>query len=322
MDMPSRVTPDVPSVAASLYFWWLAYLRCSKDYWWCCQQEGSCVDPRLVQVYDKFGDLFKYRTLPEWWAAHGARLFDSPQIEMDFVKYLASGVEVLINQDLIKPREGMLCLAIPLSLDLQQAISSMLEAWETATIRGKHYMQDAQCQLHPIDFKSKQTIVPCYRTWVLLQCVESSASTDRLNSWSGYQIGRHLELSPRNAIQTYDSRTVSLRKQSNIRAHFSRKIKDAKSIIENVEIGRFPCKDSVEKVQRWTPRQQAELDEALEQGKWQHSDWLLKEHAFLLPEHDLPLGNTSDSHQSDVLSVLNDFGSLDMPFLKPKRIRR
>jgi hypothetical protein len=41
----------------------------------------------------------------------------------------------------------------------------------------------------------------------------------------------------------------------------------------------------------------------------------------MLPGHDLALGLTSDSRQRDVIHVLKDFGALDMPFLKPKRIR-
>ena len=177
MDTPIHAVQATSAISSSLYFWWLAYLRCSKDYWWCCQQKCNCEDERLVNVYEQFGDVFKYRTLLDWWSDYGAHLFDSPQVEMDFVKYFPSGVEVLISQDLIKPRAGMLCLAIPLGLDHQKAIASILEVWDVATIRGQHYMQDAQYQLHPIEFKSKQTIVPSYRTWVMLQCVATSKST-------------------------------------------------------------------------------------------------------------------------------------------------
>jgi len=321
MDTPIHAVQATSALSSSLYFWWLAYLRCSKDYWWCCQQKGNCEDERLVNVYEQFGDVFKYRTLLDWWSDYGAHLFDSPQVEMDFVKYFPSGVEVLISQDLIKPRAGMLCLAIPLGLDHQKAIASTLEVWDVATIRGQHYMQDAQYQLHPIEFKSKQTIVPSYRTWVMLQCVATSKSTDRFNAWSGYQIGHHLQLSPKNTMQANDSRAVTLRKQSNIRAHFSRKIKDANSLIENVEIGRFPCKDPVAKVQRWTVRQIKDLEHAISEGQWQNSNWLMQEHAFMLPGHELNLGLTSDTRKCDVMDVLKDFGSLNMPFLKPKRIR-
>jgi len=156
MDASIREVQATSALSSSLYFWWLAYLRCSKDYWWCCQQKGRCEDERLVSVYSKFGDVFKYRTLLDWWSDYGAHLFDSPQIEMDFVTYLPSGVEVLISQDLIQPRLGMLCFAIPLGLDHQKAIASILEVWDVANIRGQHYMQDAQYQLQPIDFKSKQ----------------------------------------------------------------------------------------------------------------------------------------------------------------------
>ena len=99
------------------------------------------------------------------------------------------------------------------------------------------------------------------------------------------------------------------------------KIKDAKSLIENVEIGRFPCKDPVAKIQRWTVRQKKDLEHAIIEGRWQNSNWLMQEHAFMLPGHELNLGYTSDTRQLDIMHVLKDFGSLEMPFLKPKRIR-
>jgi hypothetical protein len=98
MDTPIHAVQATSALSSSLYFWWLAYLRCSKDYWWCCQQKGNCEDERLVNVYEQFGDVFKYRTLLDWWSDYGAHLFDSPQVEMDFVKYFPSGVEVLISQ--------------------------------------------------------------------------------------------------------------------------------------------------------------------------------------------------------------------------------
>ena len=61
MDMPTRRPLAEVEITASLYFWWLAFLRCSKDYWWCCQQGGQCMDERLVQVWKDFGDIFKYQ---------------------------------------------------------------------------------------------------------------------------------------------------------------------------------------------------------------------------------------------------------------------
>jgi hypothetical protein len=54
MDTPIHAVQVTSALSSSLYFWWLAYLRCSKDYWWCCQQKGCCEDERLVNVYKIF----------------------------------------------------------------------------------------------------------------------------------------------------------------------------------------------------------------------------------------------------------------------------
>ena len=56
MDMPTRRPLAHAEITASLYFWWLAFLRCSRDYWRCCQQRGQCQDDRLVRVWEDFGN--------------------------------------------------------------------------------------------------------------------------------------------------------------------------------------------------------------------------------------------------------------------------
>ena len=123
MDTPVNTHSTSQALQASLYFWWLAFLRCSKDYWWCCQQRGQCQDDRLVRVWQDFGDIHQPKRMMQWWQGHGARLFVSPQIEMEFVKILASGIEFLLDQDLSHPRPGMLCVAIPLSLEAQPPLN-------------------------------------------------------------------------------------------------------------------------------------------------------------------------------------------------------
>jgi hypothetical protein len=45
-----------------------------------------------------------------WWQENGAKLFDSPQMEIHFNKYLESGLELLINSDLVVARPGMVCI--------------------------------------------------------------------------------------------------------------------------------------------------------------------------------------------------------------------
>jgi hypothetical protein len=58
---------DLEIIRSSQLFWWAAYLRLSKEYWWCCQQNGDCLDEELRSVYENFGNLFSYTSLDEWW---------------------------------------------------------------------------------------------------------------------------------------------------------------------------------------------------------------------------------------------------------------
>ena len=323
MDQPRKAQASTQSVVASLYFWWMAFLRCSKDYWWCCQQQGQCQDPRLVQVWRDFGDIFQPHSMMNWWQAQGALLFDSPQVEMDFHKVLASGVELLLAQDLTSARPGMLCVAIPLSLDPLALMEAMQEAWTTAHIRGHHFSpRDARYRLASSSIKSKRMVISAYQSWVLNTTLSRVTVPLDAIKWGGYEMGRHLNLSPRNAPLASDALDQARLKQNNVRTVFCQHKRAANELIANVEIGRFPCKAAVALQPRWNPRQQQDLDQAVRDGAWLPSNWLRLEHAFLLPEHVLTTVDHSamSPHALD-LAAVTDFGALATPFLQPKRVR-
>ena len=56
-----------PDICKTLYFWWIAYLRCSSDYWWICKENGQCDDERLHRVWKHFGNIFEYSTVLHYW---------------------------------------------------------------------------------------------------------------------------------------------------------------------------------------------------------------------------------------------------------------
>ena len=74
---------DTPDICKTLYFWWIAYLRCSPDYWWICKENGQCEDERLHQVWKHFGNIYEYTTVFHYWQEHAHRLFDSPQQQLN-----------------------------------------------------------------------------------------------------------------------------------------------------------------------------------------------------------------------------------------------
>jgi hypothetical protein len=309
------------AISSSLFFWWLAFLRCSQDYWWICQQQGECDDPRLVKVWEDFGDIYQYKCVMQWWNERGTRLFDSPQIEMDFIAPFESGLEVLMPEDLKTARPGMLCLAVPLFLDAQRACDFILEAWNTARLRGAHYISDAKYQLQNLDLKSKRTIIPAYQSWALNKCVSQIGQNERISRWGGYEMGMHIGLGSQNQPKPRDSLEVAKRKQRTVRALFCQSKKAASELIANVEVGVFPSKATVTRCPRWSQTQQKGMEQAIADGAWQQNGWFCKEHEFMLPERKTGVPRELPDSNS-VITMLAGFNELKTPFLESKRKKK
>ena len=316
MDMTTRRPLAEVEITASLYFWWLAFLRCSKDYWWCCQQNGECQDPRLVKVWEDFGDIFKYQCFMHWWQENGSKLFDSPQIEIEFIKKLGAGLELLFKSDLVIARPGMICIAIPEYLDSVAAQTIIWQAWQLARVRGKHYDVDAKYQLFDLCLRSKKTIIRSYKSLALAISVEHSSSNEPINKWGDFEMGRCLNVSPKNKILKTDTTQVSAEKRNAVRNILSQTMDSAMELIVNVEIGRFPCKEPVQPCPRWSKSQQIALDQAVKSGQWHSSSWLEREHAFLLPNEPI---FSDDQHDTCAEQILQHIDGLNVSFLAPKR---
>jgi hypothetical protein len=212
----------------------------------------------------------------------------------------------------------MVCIAIPIYLDTEVARAAILDAWELARVRGTHYDRDAKYQIFKLDLKGRKTIVPAYRAWALNVCVQQSLESDELNHWGTFEMGRHLNLSPRNQIRDKDNLENRKRKQNLLRTTFCQNKKAAINLIANVEIGKFPCKNKVETCPRWTTSQQTELDKATDDGLWQPCNWMDGEYSFMLPDE---AAYAHGGLGSKVIYMLDDFGAVATPFLAPKRIR-
>jgi hypothetical protein len=316
MDMRTRRPLAEAEITASLYFWWLAFLRCSKDYWWICQQNGDCLDPRLVKVWQDFGNIFKYQCFMHWWQENGAKLFDSPQIEIEFIKQLGAGLELLLKSDLVIARPGMICIAIPEYLDTVQAQTIIWEAWQLARIRGKHYHVDAKYQLFDLCLRSKKTLIRSYKSLALAVSVDHSEHSEPIHKWGDFEMGRYLNVSPKNNIVKKDTAQSSADKRNAVRNIFCQAKDSARELIANVEVGLFPCKDAVQSCPRWTKAQQTALDLAVSEGQWHSKSWLEKEHAFLLPNEPICLDDQDDSSAEQIMQHID---SLNVTFLTPKR---
>ncbi len=112
---------------------------------------------------------------------------------------------------------------------------------------------------------------------------------------STYEIGVRFDVNQKHVIDPTDKPAVVAKKRAAMKVAVSRMLSQANSLIENVEIGRFPSTDQVNKLPRWTVNQQKELDAAVQRGEWQplqmtESDWQIEFAAV----HDLYGGRRLD----------------------------
>ena len=329
MDMPNHALHTSQRLSSSWHFWWIAFLRCSPDYWWICQQNGRCQDERLVKVWQDFGNLYQYSSFAQWWHATGSGLFDSPQIEIPLNPTFLAGLRVLCKQELVEHKPGTLYVAIPMSADAGALSLAILQVFENARVRGEHYFQDAPYQLAKAGAKGLPSVVFAYLTMALKVCVAQSQEGDPIHHWGGYQMGKHLALSPQNLPKPSDTLKTSKKKQDSTRVKQCQMAKAARDLIANVEVGKFPCRSEVKPCPRWTPKQSADMAEAIAAGAWQPADWFVNEHSFMLPEHHIgPHPLTKPAHGAPPqpmhlnLACLADLQNIDQPFRVPVKKRR
>jgi hypothetical protein len=317
MDMPNHGLITTKVISSTLFFWWIAFLRKSRDYWWICQQQGECLDSRLVSVWREFGDIYKYPTLSQWWHENAARLFDSPQMEMDFDNRLSSGLKVLnptkLSEFMSEDLEQYLCIAIPINLDLISLNKEIVAIFELARIRGTHNCNGARYLLKTkIKPQSLKNIINYYCALSLKQTVVQSESKSPIHNWGDYEIGRYLKLAPQYDVHQGDSMSLIKKKQQNTRIKQSQHYKSALNLIANVEIGKFPYQTEVEYIKRWTSKQSRDLQKAIDRRQWQPVNWLDREHSFLLPENAIDQNGVGVNSLSEI-RLIDDFRSMMPP---------
>lgn len=318
------------SARASLYFWWIAYLRKSIDYWWICKCQGKCEDPRIIKVWEDFGDVFSYKTFDEWWLNHASSVFGQNINPQHFDSQTpVHCICELDKEDFLKqnlPEKGLF-FYIPAHLNQDLAKKSLLQALkliEQTKIRSHADQLElvSRYGLCPLDLKTKKLLIPIYRVLSLDQCIELASPSSQLKNWKAYEIGRHLNIAPQNKPKPGDNIDNAKKKQSRIRCLVSQNKKAASLIIQNVEIGKFPCKAPVPEMTRWSPKQLQERDEAIAAGLWQDENWLSEEYRYMDPCQGRLLEVDHQSPHQEILSILNAFGSMPTPFLSPKRKRK
>ena len=310
-------------IRSTLYFWWIAYLRQSSDYWWICHEKGNCQDPRLISVWRDFGNLFDYKDLDQWWQDRGVQVFESLRERTYWPDHQ---VKLITKENLsvISLASHTALIAVPISLDLKSAQRAFLpllrqvQQDQIESKRSNYQLFDPSYQLLDIDPKSKKALVNSYRVHLLQLYVQALASSHALKKWGCYEMGLHLGIAKQQNPKPNDTLAVAKKKQNCVRALISQNKSLAKALISNVEVGRFPSRQMVNSPLRWTPSQEKGKNEAIADGAWHKADWLSAEFAFLNPAQSRLLSVDQHSPKEEVISILDAFGNMPMHFLQPK----
>lgn len=269
---------------ASAYFWWVAFLRASPDYWWICQEKGNCLDPRLVQVWRDFGDLYRYETFAEWWQERGDMLFSPAQPALPHIAQtsLPSGFALLTKGEVKRMAQHLLYLSVNTEIALHHDGEVLGSALAQLIQCRKQHRHQGRYPLLPMDAKSRRKIVPSYQAIALEAYVSASYPDDPAHRWGGYEMGQRLGFAPPIPAGKVLTLAQSKKRQNATRSLFCQAKTAARELIANVEIGKFPSRKPVARIERWTPAQVRRFDASRWQERWGLSQWVAKEQRFLL----------------------------------------
>jgi hypothetical protein len=251
--------------ADSSYRWWFEYLRLSKDYWWLCKQKGKTLDPEFKKVWLAFGDVFEV-DFAQWFIKRGYAIFQQsvapPKIEVvDDVRGMRVSVSYTKNRIL---------LAVPTDISektLKKQFVEIIRAIENREVRkGK-----ADFSLLKVKGVRKQVLEKAHGVWCerFKQSYMREHQIDDGKKLDMYEIGERLAISPAHNRRTGEHEKDRNLKERVMRVAVNRMYHRAEALIANAEVGRFPSYESVTvKKKRWTKEQQAQLDKAVESGKW------------------------------------------------------
>ena len=249
----------------SPYYWWWAYLRLSKDYWWVCQRRGIADDARLKAMYRDFGRVYEM-TFEEWWEYKGVKLF-SEQVALPKVREL-DGRDIQLSKEV----NNFLVLEIPVNLTERTIIKQVREQLRQHPHREVIRSSSAKRQLCKLTGIRKDVIEIAYDAWQRQYDSRSDPNPYKIGQVKGtkslYQIGKDMRLVASCMPKPNDSRDRAAKKVNGMKVAVSRMLLRANNLIENAAIGTFPliqlCKEPI----IWRSTQLSRLEEAVAAGQW------------------------------------------------------
>jgi hypothetical protein len=263
---------------SSPYRYWWSFLSCSKDYWWVCQQNGKTLDPELKRTYENFGNVH-LNGFAAWWT-EAARDNFLERIEPPNVELINPHVPLDVNQPDEYP---WMLVRVPLNLGREKLIQDFSSILEKHPDRVHHRNQTSKYPLLKHKNLHEDVLLRTCDLWHALNRAGgiSDGIKRKGDQDSYYEIGERFGVNPKQVIEASDRQDVADRKRSAMKTSVFRMLSQAKNLIANVEIGRFPSNKPVPKRARWNSKQQRELDQAVMSGEWQprqmnQNDWAIE----------------------------------------------
>ena len=219
----------------SPYYWWWAYLRRNADYIACCEQNG---EGALAQLYKDFGDV-REDNFHAWWTKDGrsVKLFS----EKPLVTHLTE-LESVADWNEYWTAEDVMVVVVPLRVAkrrLKGQFAKLLENRHSGK-QGRPAVASQLCTAkytlaRNYTIPNLQTMLSVYDLWLENQ---SRAKEDKLALW---QIGYELKLNAKAAkTATSTLKGGHVESRNILAATVSRYVSQAKCIIANTALGKFP----------------------------------------------------------------------------------
>jgi len=222
----------------SPYYWWWQYLRRNADYTACCEKGG---EGELAELYADFGDV-RNDNFHKWWTEgdRGVDLFAEQPLSVKFGE-LDTAADWQPHWD----KAAVMVVAVPLSMSkraLKGAFAKLLESRHTGNKSGRPSMaklktvSTARYQLeHNYTISGLLTALAVYDLWI---DNKRKPKAEQLKLW---EIGKALNVNAK-AIKRAESNLPYERLDGRnvLGATVSRYVKQARAMIENTAVGKFP----------------------------------------------------------------------------------
>jgi hypothetical protein len=222
----------------SPYYWWWQYLRRNADYIACCEKGGK---GKLAALYADFDDV-RNDNFHNWWTEdqRGAELFAEQPLSVKFGE--------LNNAADWQPqwnKERVMVVAVPLTMSkraLKGTFAKLLDSRHTGNKSGRPSLSKlkevstARYKLeHNYTVSGLMTALAVYDLWLENQ---TKPKAERLTLW---EIGKALNIN-KAAVKDAESSASADRLvgRNVLGATVSRYVKQARAMIDNTAVGKFP----------------------------------------------------------------------------------